>query len=240
MQDTQVPSLGREDPLEEDMVTHCSILAWRIQWMEEPGGLQSKGSQYLTLCHDWSDWADMDTHYYSYLQIKQLRLRAVKLLAMVIQLRPRQDSNPDTLTPEPDILGVKKELIIETASRMGAVFIREVLHCGRVASHESEMKPCRTDQAKQLAHFHQQVVAYLGQFSYCISRSSKDEDGTTIPLWSFKTGQLRGFSPWCWWYDHHPSLGQTWGARALAFCLLPTSRHCSKYLMCCPRRATAG
>lgn len=66
----------------------------------------------------------MDTHYYSYLQIKQLRLREVKLLAMVTQLRPRQDSNPDTLTPELDILGVKKELIIETASRMGAVFIR--------------------------------------------------------------------------------------------------------------------
>ena len=39
MQDTQVGSLGREDPLEEGMVTHSSFLAWRIPWTEEPGGL---------------------------------------------------------------------------------------------------------------------------------------------------------------------------------------------------------
>ena len=40
----EVRSLGREDPLEEDMATHSSILAWRIPWTEEPGGLQSMGS----------------------------------------------------------------------------------------------------------------------------------------------------------------------------------------------------
>ena len=45
MQKTQVQSLGREDPLEEGMATHSSILAWRIPWTEEPGGLQSTGSQ---------------------------------------------------------------------------------------------------------------------------------------------------------------------------------------------------
>ena len=45
MQETQVRSLGREDPLEEGMATHSSILAWRIPWTEEPGGLQSIGSQ---------------------------------------------------------------------------------------------------------------------------------------------------------------------------------------------------
>ena len=44
---TRVPSLGREDPLEKEMVTHSTILAWRIPWMEEPGGLQSVGSQRL-------------------------------------------------------------------------------------------------------------------------------------------------------------------------------------------------
>ena len=38
-------SLGQEDPLEEGMETHSSILAWRIPWTEEPGGLQSMGSQ---------------------------------------------------------------------------------------------------------------------------------------------------------------------------------------------------
>ena len=45
MQETQVRSLGREDPLEKEMATHFSILAWRIPWTEEPGRLQSMGSQ---------------------------------------------------------------------------------------------------------------------------------------------------------------------------------------------------
>ena len=44
MQETQVLSLGREDPLEKGMATHSSILAWRIPQTEEPGGLQSMGS----------------------------------------------------------------------------------------------------------------------------------------------------------------------------------------------------
>ena len=45
MRETWVQSLGREDALEEDMATHPSILAWRIPWTEEAGGLQSMGSQ---------------------------------------------------------------------------------------------------------------------------------------------------------------------------------------------------
>ena len=45
MQETQVQSLGQEDPLEKEMATHSSILAWRITSTEEPGGLQSMGSQ---------------------------------------------------------------------------------------------------------------------------------------------------------------------------------------------------
>ena len=44
-QETRVQSLGREDPLEDAMVTHSSILAWRIPLTEEPRGLQSMGSQ---------------------------------------------------------------------------------------------------------------------------------------------------------------------------------------------------
>ena len=43
MWDTRVRSLGREDPLEEEMATHSSILAWKIPWTEEPGRLQSMG-----------------------------------------------------------------------------------------------------------------------------------------------------------------------------------------------------
>ena len=45
MQETWVRSLGREDPLEKEMATHSSILAWRIPWMEKPGGLQPMGLQ---------------------------------------------------------------------------------------------------------------------------------------------------------------------------------------------------
>ena len=45
MQETWVRSLGREDPLEKEMATHCSTIAWKIPWTEEPGGLQSMGLQ---------------------------------------------------------------------------------------------------------------------------------------------------------------------------------------------------
>ena len=45
MQETQVRSLGREDPLEKEMAIHSSTLAWKIPWTEESGGLQSMGSQ---------------------------------------------------------------------------------------------------------------------------------------------------------------------------------------------------
>ena len=52
MRETWVQSLGWEDPLEKEMATHSSILAWRIPWTEEPGGLQSTGSQRVG--HDWA------------------------------------------------------------------------------------------------------------------------------------------------------------------------------------------
>ena len=45
MQEAQVRSLGQEDPLEKEMATHSSLLAWRLPWTEEPGGLQSRRSQ---------------------------------------------------------------------------------------------------------------------------------------------------------------------------------------------------
>ena len=48
MEESQVQPLGWEDPLEKGMATHSSILAWEIPWTEEPGGLQSMGSQSLT------------------------------------------------------------------------------------------------------------------------------------------------------------------------------------------------
>ena len=51
-QETRMQSLGREGPLEEEMATHTSVLAWRIPRTEEPGGLQSVGSQRVG--HDWA------------------------------------------------------------------------------------------------------------------------------------------------------------------------------------------
>ena len=49
-QEMRVPSLAQEDPLEKEMVTHSSILAWEILWIEEPSGLQSMGS---SKCQTW-------------------------------------------------------------------------------------------------------------------------------------------------------------------------------------------
>ena len=55
LQETWVQSLGWKDPLEEGMATHSSLLAWRIPWTEEPGRLQSMGSQRVR--YDWSNLA---------------------------------------------------------------------------------------------------------------------------------------------------------------------------------------
>ena len=52
MRETWIRSLGQEKPLEKEMATHSSILAWRIPWTEEPGGLQSTGLQRVR--HDWA------------------------------------------------------------------------------------------------------------------------------------------------------------------------------------------
>ena len=52
IQETWVQSQGQEDPLEKEMAAHSSILAWKISWTEEPGGLQSVGSQRVG--HDWA------------------------------------------------------------------------------------------------------------------------------------------------------------------------------------------
>ena len=60
MQETQVWSLGWEDPLEEEMTNHSSILAWRIPWTEEPGGLQSMELQRVE--QDWETYTHTHTH----------------------------------------------------------------------------------------------------------------------------------------------------------------------------------
>ena len=59
-QETQVWSLGWEDPLEEEMATHSGILAWKISWTEDPGGLQPTGSQRVR--QDWAAHTHTHTH----------------------------------------------------------------------------------------------------------------------------------------------------------------------------------
>ena len=66
MQETQVRSLGWENPLAKEMATHSSILAWRFPWTEEPGGLQSMGSQRV-----WHDWATSHTHRIDWVKVGQ-------------------------------------------------------------------------------------------------------------------------------------------------------------------------
>ena len=70
MQETWVRSLSREDPLEKEMATHPSILAWRIPWTEEPGGLQSKGLQRVG--HDWA--TSLSLSYYMQVRKQELEL----------------------------------------------------------------------------------------------------------------------------------------------------------------------
>ena len=70
----QAQSLDQDDPLEESVATHSSILAWEIPWTEEPGGLQSRGSQRVG--HDWSNLAQSASQWEEpELQISTLLLR---------------------------------------------------------------------------------------------------------------------------------------------------------------------
>ena len=77
MQETWAHFLGREDPLEKGMATHPSILAWRIPWTEEAGGLQSMGLQRIG--HDWTTNITKNTRYYNtpISQVKKLRPKEV-------------------------------------------------------------------------------------------------------------------------------------------------------------------
>ena len=70
MQENGIWSLGREHPLEEEMATHSSILAWRIPWTEEPGGLQSMGLQRAG--HNW-ELMQIKNYWYIYKQSEELQ-----------------------------------------------------------------------------------------------------------------------------------------------------------------------
>ena len=80
MQETWVQSLGQEDPLEREMTTHSSILAWIIPWTEEPGRLQSMGSQELD-----TTW-QLNRHHHLQLNVhfKNLKPKTVVCLPFIV------------------------------------------------------------------------------------------------------------------------------------------------------------
>ena len=87
--ETWVGSLGQEDPLEEEMAAHSSILVWKIPWVEEPGGLQSMGSQGVR-----HDWVRAHTHTCTYtFVIKLLEQILLSILLGLRKLRPRKKNN---------------------------------------------------------------------------------------------------------------------------------------------------
>ena len=72
--ETWVRSLGQEDPLEKEMATHSSILAWRIPWTEEPGGLPSMGSQSWTRLSDFTHFSTSHAIHWGIIQLLALVL----------------------------------------------------------------------------------------------------------------------------------------------------------------------
>ena len=87
MQEMQVQTLDQEDPLEEEMATHSSILAWRIPWTEKPRGLQSTGLQRVG--HNWSDLAQ-HISYIKFSYILQNICRIFSLLYRSVFILTRQ------------------------------------------------------------------------------------------------------------------------------------------------------
>ena len=103
MQETQVPSLGREDPLKKGIATNSSILAWRIPRTEEPGRLQSIGSQ--TVRHNCSDLARMPAHQRgrdtSSISVRTRQCAGVKRSVFSFQLRSAlPDLQPTHTSPQ--------------------------------------------------------------------------------------------------------------------------------------------
>ena len=86
MQETRVRSLGREGPLEKEMAAHSSTLAWRISWTQDPGGLQSMGSQRVR--HNWGNGKEC-SNYFTIALISHAR----KVMLKILQARLQQYMN---------------------------------------------------------------------------------------------------------------------------------------------------
>ena len=89
-QETQVWSLGQEDPLKWEMATHFSVLAWRIPWTEEPDRLQSMGLQRVR--HNWATNTHTHTHTHTECALKVLLIYSVIIVHMKDLIRNRRPS----------------------------------------------------------------------------------------------------------------------------------------------------
>ena len=78
MQEMWVQSLGQKDPLEKEMATHSSILAWKIPWTEEPGWVQSMRLQRVR--HDWAT----DTHTYTLINVEKMFSRSTSKMPLTV------------------------------------------------------------------------------------------------------------------------------------------------------------
>ena len=117
-----VQSLGQKDPPQEGIATHSSILAWRIPWTEEPGGLQSTGLQRV-------DTTEMTSYIYIQLGSAQHYLvTIVSLLAGSFFTLIRWYSNPETTVLEPQTLSLSLAISINFSTRVPRILQK----CGRV------------------------------------------------------------------------------------------------------------
>ena len=92
MRETWVRFQGREDPLEKEMATHSSILAWRIPWTEEPDGLQSTGSQRIG--HDWATSLSLSVTDRTRFKTQSTKLWIHALNYMFLQIQSHFGSTP--------------------------------------------------------------------------------------------------------------------------------------------------
>ena len=168
-----VQSLGGEDPLEEGMITHISILAWRIPWTEEPGGLQSIGLQRVG--HFWNDLACMhavtDKHLHVFrkfcininvfLHIEHLEVylwvvtAATTCCCLVAKLCPTFCDPMDYSSPSLSLHGIFQTRILEwfaASFSRGSSWPRDRTHVSCIASFTTETpgKPTTTAAAKLL------------------------------------------------------------------------------------------
>ena len=104
-QETQFPSLGRDDPLKEEMATHSSILAWIIPWTEEPGELWSMRSQES----DMTEQLSAHTHTHTFIQNGKLKWNKVR----VMQSCPTLCDPVSCRLPDSSVHGISQARILE-------------------------------------------------------------------------------------------------------------------------------